>query len=62
MCEQNTLPAPTANTISSGEVAPPVAKGDTIPAAVSPATVADPRDTRSNAVMIHANRYGLMFY
>ena len=57
MCEPNTLPAPTDNTINSGET-PVVISGATIPAAVIPATVADPIATRNNAVTIQANSKG----
>ena len=58
MWEPNTLPAPTARTINSGETAPAATSGDTTPAAVIPATVAEPIVTRSNAVTIQANNSG----
>ncbi len=48
--EPKTLPAPTANTINSGDTAPLKTNGDTTPAAVIPATVADPIITLNNAV------------
>ena len=43
------LPAPTANTINSGDVPVMDNRGNTIPAAVSPATVAEPRVTLNKA-------------
>src|SRR4051812_36937120 len=58
ICDPNTLPAPTASTINSGEIVPAATSGATIPAAVKPATVAEPKVTRSKAVMIHANNNG----
>ena len=61
MCEPKTLPAPTASTISSG-LTPPVIKGETIPAAVMPATVADPIVILNNAVITQANRIGDIFH
>src|SRR5215203_1029781 len=60
--EPNTLPAPTANTINSGEAAPVATSGDTTPAAVMPATVAEPIDTLNNAVTIHAKINGGIFH
>lgn len=60
MCEPNTLPAPTDSTINSGDT-PVLMSGATTPAAVIPATVAEPMDTRNNAVTIHAKRRGGMF-
>ena len=62
ICEPNTLPAPTASTISSGEAAPVATSGETTPAAVMPATVAEPIDTLNNAVTIHAKINGGMFH
>lgn len=61
MCEPKTLPAPTANTINSGEAPPSNRSGETMPAAVRPATVAEPKDIRNKAVMTHANKYGFIF-
>ena len=60
ICEPNTLPAPTESTISSGDT-PVVISGATTPAAVMPATVADPMDTLSIAVTIQAKRRGGIF-
>ena len=57
-CEPKTLPVPTANTNSSGDTAPVANKGDRIPAAVMPATVADPIATLNNAVMSQVNTNG----
>src|SRR5436853_6693535 len=57
-CDPNTLPVPTASTINSGETAPVATKGETIPAAVIPATVADPIATRSKAVTTQPNTNG----
>ena len=52
------LPEPMARTINSGLVPVPDAKGSTIPAAVKPATVADPTLTRMAVAMTHANTKG----
>ena len=57
-CEPKTLPVPTANTSNSGETVPVVNKGETIHAAVIPATVAEPIATLNNAVINHANNNG----
>ena len=57
MCEPNTLPAPTASTINSGDTFF-VISGATIPAAATPATVAEPMDTLNKAVTIHAKISG----
>ncbi len=56
-CENIRLPAPTANTINSGE-APAITNGTTIPEAVSAATVADPSVTRSNAAISQPKNKG----
>ena len=58
ICEPKTLPVPTANTINSGDTAPETTNGATTPAAVIPATVADPIVTRNKAVTIQANTNG----
>ena len=58
MCDPKTLPVPTASTISSGETPLLAISGVKIPAAVNPATVAEPMVTRSNAVMTQANNRG----
>ena len=58
MCDPKTLPAPTASTINSGDTFPISTKGATIPAAVNPATVADPKVTLSKAVITHAKSKG----
>ena len=52
------LPEPMAKTINSGLVPVPEASGSTIPAAVSPATVADPTLTRMAVAMSQANTKG----
>ena len=57
-CEPNTLPAPTARTINSGGIPLVAIRGATIPAAVNPATVADPSVTRKNAVSNQAKIIG----
>ena len=62
MCEPKTLPVPTANTNNSGETFVVVNKGDTIPAAVIPATDAEPMATRKIAVTTHANIRGEMLH
>src|SRR5215218_8664793 len=62
MCEPNTLPAPTANTINSAEAVPELTNGATTPAAVIPATVAEPTVTRSKAVPTHAKTNGCIFH
>src|SRR6056297_947470 len=54
------LPDPMANTINSGLVPVPEAKGSTIPAAVSPATVADPTLTRMAVAISQAKTKGDM--
>src|SRR5580693_1842642 len=56
--EKRRLPAPVDSTIRLGLIWDPTIIGAIIPAAVSPATVADPRQTRINAAMIHAARIG----
>ena len=61
MCDPKTLPAPTASTMSSG-LTVPVISGDTMPAAVIPATVADPMVILSKAVMTQANKIGDIFH
>ena len=61
-CEPKTLPVPTASTINSGEADPDITNGATTPAAVMPATVADPIVTRNRAVMIQANNSGGIFH
>ncbi len=43
---------------NTGVTYAPVAKGSTIPAAVSPATVAEPTQTRITVAMSHANIKG----
>ena len=58
ICEPNTLPAPTASTISSGEAPLAASSGDTTPAAVMAATLAEPIVTLSRAVTSHANNKG----
>ncbi len=58
ICEPNTEPVPTAKTIISGRIAPATTKGETMPAAVIPATVADPIVTLKSAVTIQANKIG----
>lgn len=58
ICDPNTLPEPTANTINSGDTTPVATNGDTTPAAVMAATVADPIVTRNSAVMTQANING----
>ena len=60
-CEPNTLPAPTARTIKSGDAPVVAISGPTMPAAVITATVAEPIITRSNAVASQANTSGGMF-
>jgi len=57
-CEPKTLPVPTANTINSGETTPVATNGDTTPAAVMPATVAEPIVTLNNAVTTQPNISG----
>src|SRR6187549_3837997 len=57
-CDPNTLPVPTASTINSGDTTPVATKGVTTPAAVIPATVADPIATRNKAVITQANING----
>lgn len=52
------LPEPMAKTINSGLTPVLEAKGKTIPAAVSPATVADPTLTRMAVAMSQANING----
>src|SRR5450432_2192958 len=52
------LPAPVASTIRLGLMVDPTIMGAIMPAAVSPATVADPRQTRIKAAMIQAARMG----
>src|ERR1044071_9703154 len=52
ICDPNTLPAPTASTINSGDTTPATTRGLTTPAAVMPATVAEPIVTLNNAVTI----------
>ena len=54
------LPEPMAKTINSGLVPVPDAKGSAIPAAVSPATVADPTLTRIAVAMSQAKTNGDM--
>lgn len=61
MCEPKTLPAPTASTMSSGLTAPTI-NGDTMPAAVIPATVAEPIVILNNAVITQANKIGDIFH
>ena len=61
MCDPKTLPAPTASTISSG-LTPPMIKGDTIPAAVIPATVAEPIVILKKAVITQANKMVDIFH
>ena len=61
MCEPKTLPAPTASTMSSGLTLPTI-NGETIPAAVIPATVAEPMVILSKAVMTQANKIGDIFH
>ncbi len=56
-CENIRLPAPTDRTISSADT-PSETSGNTIPDAVSPATVAEPNVTRNNAVISHAKKRG----
>src|SRR5690606_26176601 len=58
--EPNTLPAPTASTISSGEAPVVAIRGPTMPAAVITATVAEPIITRSSAVASQAKISGGM--
>ena len=59
-CEPNTLPQPTASTISSGDAPVVAISGPTTPAAVSTATVDEPIITRSSAVAIQANSNGVI--
>src|SRR5690606_36864736 len=56
--EPNTLPAPTASTISSGDTPVLSTSGPTTPAAVITATVEEPIITRSSAVASQANSSG----
>lgn len=58
MCDPNTLPVPTANTMSSGDTLGSSVSGYTMPAAVIPATVADPIVILSRAVTDQANSKG----
>src|SRR5687767_246820 len=58
ICEPKTLPDPTASTISSGDTRPAETSGVTTPAAVIPATVAEPIATLSSAVITQANTSG----
>ena len=60
MCEPKTLPAPTANTINSGDTLPAKTSGATMPAAVNPATVAEPKVTLNKAVITQAKSNGGM--
>lgn len=53
ICDPKTLPAPTASTISSGDTTPDATSGVTTPAAVIPATVAEPITTLKKAVTTH---------
>ena len=57
-CESARLPAPIASTIRFGSVPPAVTIGARMPAAVSPATVADPTHTRITAVTSQARTSG----
>src|SRR3954449_6795524 len=57
-CENIRLPAPVANTIRLGLIEDPTISGATIPAAVRPATVAEPRHTRINAGINHTAKTG----
>ena len=56
--EPNTEPLPTASTINSGEIPGCPSIGDTTPAAVIAATVADPIITRNKAVTTQAKSKG----
>lgn len=56
--EPKTLPVPTASTINSGDAAPDATNGVTTPAAVMPATVAEPIVMRRKAVTVHAKISG----
>ena len=56
--EQNRLPAPIDSTIRFGSTPPPATTGARMPAAVRPATVADPTHTRITAVTIQASSSG----
>src|SRR5437764_718053 len=57
-CENIRLPAPVAKTIRLGLIDDPTISGATMPAAVRPATVAEPRHTRINAAINHAAKIG----
>ena len=61
-CENIKLPAPVASTISSGLAPDATINGPTIPAAVRPATVADPNAILSIAAINHASISGEMVY
>ncbi len=50
-CENIKLPAPILNTIKLGSTPPPATKGYIIPAAVNPAIVAEPTQTRIMAAI-----------
>ncbi len=52
-CENNRLPAPTERTIRLGLIPPRATMGAMMLAAVSPATVADPTQTRITAAVSH---------
>ena len=56
--DPKTLPVPMASTISSGETTPEATKGVTTPAAVMPATVADPIATLNRAVITQPKNQG----
>ena len=60
-CENIRLPAPVANTMRLGFTPVVAINGATIPAVVKPATVADPKQTRIIAAMLHAANNGCTF-
>ena len=57
-CESIKLPDPMASTINSGFTAVPDTNGKTIPAAVRPATVAEPIHTLSMVAISQPNTSG----
>ncbi len=59
-CDSIKLPDPMASTISSGLTPVPDTRGKTIPAAVRPATVADPMHTLMMVAISQASKSGEM--
>ena len=59
-CDNNRLPAPTASTIKLGLACVDASAGAMMPAAVNPATVADPMLTRMTAAINQPSSNGLM--